>query len=138
MASISIGRSDDCTLIDRAHRELLGIPAEFGPNDVYWVARDTATGDVIGFCGGHMIPEEKAVSLSSVAVFPAARGQRLQRRLMRVVERWAKRSGATCVITYTLLDNYPSIANIVRSNYNFYEPVWRWAGRDVHYFKKKL
>jgi RimJ/RimL family protein N-acetyltransferase len=71
---------------------------------------------------------------SAAAVEKWARGGGLQRRMIRVRLRWARRRGLRTVVTYTVKDNYPSIANLIKCGFRFYDPEDPWAGKDVLYF----
>lgn len=78
------------------------------------------------------------IFLSSAGVFSCARGNNLQRRLINARVKWAKKKGARRVYTYTLLKNYPSIINLIKCGFSFYEPheEGRYVGNNVHYFRK--
>ncbi len=118
-------------------RELhaLAMPADSWPGDdhTFWVARDKS-GRAVGFCSAIERPS-RCVFLSRAAVIQELKGEGLQRRMIRVREAWARSIGATRIVTYTRLRNYPSMINLLRCGYRFYEPDERWAG-DVHYFEK--
>jgi GNAT superfamily N-acetyltransferase len=113
--------------------ELWDQPCE---NTRYWLL--WAELDAAGFCSAKYLPHENAVYLTRAGVVPEHRGGGLQRRLLRVREQWARSRGAEQIITYTSTDNYPSITNLIKAGYRFYEPDEPWVGEDVHYFYKEL
>jgi RimJ/RimL family protein N-acetyltransferase len=80
------------------------------------------------------------VYLSYAIVDPRRAGAGIQRRLIRQRLRWAKSVGAQYAITYTLLHNYPSMANLLRCGFKFAAKPRGWPGvaGDVHYFEKGL
>lgn len=85
-------------------------------------------------------PEKGYVFLSYAITDPLCNHRGLQRRLIRYRLQWAKRQGAIYAVTYTLLHNYPSIANLLKCGFQFArEPRgWVGVGSDVHYFEKQL
>ena len=100
----------------------------------FWIAYD---GKVpIGFC---IINQYD----SSTCWFPRAgvlagyRGKGLQRRLISVRTRWAKKNGFKSIFTYTLRGNIPSSRNLIKSGFNLYEPEEEYAG-EVNYFMLEL
>lgn len=124
-------------------RELyeLALPGCSMPGDdhQWWIAR-AEDGTVAGFCSAVYRPEQGYVFLSSAAVAAAFQGIGLQRRLIRVRVRWARRMGAKQVLTYTVLKNYPSMQNLLRCGFRFWEPPegWAWVGPNVHYFRREF
>lgn len=135
-ARFRIRQSDDMELLEELSNELMG-------PDV-WEERDHAThwilwlgSDPVGFCSAELIDKETAY-LTAGALCPIAQGGGLQKRLIHTRTRWAKRMGATQVITYTLLQNYPSMSNLFKAGFRFYLPEYPWVGEDVHYFYKEL
>ena len=110
--------------------------SDFPENDTFWIAVD-ANGKVVGFASA----EDKGdgrVYISRQMVCPAARGHKLQRRFTRAQGKWARKRGATQVITYTLLQNYPSMVNLLACGFQFYKPGRKYVGDDVHYFRLEL
>lgn len=111
-----------------------------GDEHTYWALRRKANGAVLGFCsalahyGG---PDDCTVFLSRAAVVKAAQGQGLHRRMIAHRVRWAWQQGAERVITYTTLQNYPSMTNLLAVGFRFYKPKNPWVGKRVHYFELK-
>jgi GNAT superfamily N-acetyltransferase len=114
-------------------------PAD-GEEHTWWLVHDMETGKVAGYCGAVYRPASGYVYLSRAAVAAYAQGHGLQRRMIRVRLRWARRQGANRVITYTMLKNYESICNLLKCGFRFDNPPEerQYIGDDVHYFKKVL
>lgn len=108
-----------------------------GDDHTFWIARD-GSGKPVGFCSAICRPERGYVFLSRAAVAVSARGARLQRRMIRARVAWARKQGATEVITYTLLKNYESFVNLLKCGFRFYKPDAAWVGHDVHYMRLSL
>ncbi len=68
--------------------------------------------------------------LSRAGVLPEARGQGLQRKLLKLRIRWARAQGCKQIITYTHKDNTVSANNLIKSGFLLYTPDWAWVGRD--------
>lgn len=93
-----------------------------------------------GFCTVQALKgcDEATAYMTRAGILPGVRGARLQRRMLRARERWAKEQECRVAITYATYDNWPSIANLLKSGYRFYRPLWNWGGEGVHYFWKPL
>lgn len=102
----------------------------------WWIVEDAQ--GVAGFAGMRPLKGESTGFLSRVGVSPRLRGKGVQRRLIRLREAQARREGLRWIITYTAPDNWPSIANLLKSGYQVYDPAWRWVGSDAVYFIKKI
>lgn len=72
-----------------------------------------------------------------VGVLREHRGQKLQQKLMRVMESKARRNGWTRVVTDTT-DNVPSANNIIAAGYRLFEPKHPWAFPQSLYWHKTL
>lgn len=133
---ITLRRSYDVEAIAAIYRELWPSDAWPGNNEAWWLLRD---GDeVVGFCSARQIQGEKTVFLSSAGIRKGVRGAGIQKRMIHTRIKWARSVGATHVITYTLWKNYPSLINLLRTGFRFYEPDYAWCGRKVHYYIKKI
>jgi GNAT superfamily N-acetyltransferase len=75
--------------------------------------------------------------LSRAGVLPAWRGQGLQRRLIALRERLARRQGFVWMISDTT-DNVPSSNNLIKAGYKLIEPSAPWANSESLYWSKKL
>lgn len=134
--SVRLRITDELDEVHEMHAQAfpgIGFPGE---DHTYWVATDGAK--CVGFCSAVYRPERGYVYLSSAAVTLAARGQGLQRRMIRTRVAWAKKQGASRVITYTVLKNYESMCNLLKSGFRFYSPESMYMGEDVHYFEKVI
>jgi GNAT superfamily N-acetyltransferase len=60
------------------------------------------------------IDADGVLVLGNVGVLPEARGQGLQRRLIRVRERWGRAQNALRARTYVSADNGASLSNLMR------------------------
>ena len=111
-----------------------GLPGDrwVGDHHTFWIAWQH--GVAVGFCSAVLLGDGSCF-FSSAAVFPAARGAGLQRRMVRLRVAWAKRRGQTVCLTYATRENFRSIANLVRCGFHFYEPAVNWAGRAVVYLR---
>lgn len=111
-----------------------------GDDHTYWrLAPDLMAGS-LGMCSAVHRPEKGYVYLSYAVVSPIIRSAGLQRRMIRHRLNWAKRQGAIFATTYTLIHNYPSIANLLKCGFRFSEKPLGWCGvtGDVHYFERQL
>lgn len=102
-----------------------------------WIANCNTSGKPIGFCTltdiGHKIG-----FLSRAGVIRDYRGHNLQRRFIRIRERFAKKLGLEKVITYVHNKNYSSLANLIKCGYIIYEPEYDYAGKEFIYLMKVL
>ena len=133
--SIQIRRTESVATVKALHTLIL-------PNDdweagsAYWVAWDGDT--PVGFCSVKRISSENCAYLLRAGVLSVAQGKSLQRRMIRVRERWARDQKMDALLTYCTYDNHSSLVNLLRCNYKLYHPANAWAGRDVHYFMKNI
>ena len=104
------------------------------PNVRWWIVwRDD--GKAVGFAGSRYYEPDNAMFLCRAGVLPCARGNGLQRRLIRARIRHARASGARGLMTYTRLDNCASSNNLIRCGFRLWTPSYAWAGkRDVLYW----
>ena len=133
---IRIRQTDDVAIIARLHTRCFPGDEFIEPSDKhrYWVA--TCVDAPVAFAIARLL-DEPSVFLERSGVLPSFRGTGLQRRLIRVRERWVATVNAKHIITYANYDNFPSIANLIRCGYLLYDPHYRWAG-DALYFIKEL
>lgn len=126
-------------------RELhdLAFPSDDWPPDdhpdydhLFWVAYAVG-GRRLGFCSAVHWPKRNAVFLSRAAVVKAARHTGLHRQMIFHRVLWAWGQGVDRVVTYTTLQNYPSMVNLLDSGFRFYQPAENWVGKRVHYFQLK-
>lgn len=69
-------------------------------------------------------------------VHPRHRGHGIQRRLIRVRERYAKRAGFKKLVSYTSNDNCPSANSLIRCGYKTYTPQEAWGLDGCTYWFK--
>lgn len=101
----------------------------------YWIARDGA--GMVGFCSAVLFQERKAAFLSRAAVVHTHRGIGLHRHMVNHRVKWAWGQPVDRVVTYTTLQNYPSMINLLDCGFRFYRPDEPWVGKRVHYFELK-
>lgn len=134
--TIRLRIAEDLEEVREMHAQAFTGVAFPGVDHTFWIATD---GDKrVGFCSAVYRPERGYVYLSSAAVTLAARGQGLQRRMIRTRVTWARKQGASRVITYTVLKNYDSMCNLLKCGFRFYSPETAYVGNDAHYFEKVL
>lgn len=125
---VTLRRSDDVQTAYALH--LILFPEDEWEDEtlgnVYWIAKDS-TGTPVGFCAARWSSFDGWVFLSRAGVLPCARGHKLQRRMIRVRERWARSVGATGVLTYVHKDNHASLSNLMKCNYRLYHPAEKEA-----------
>lgn len=135
---ISIRLLDDLEEARELHT--LAFPNDYwvGDDHVFWVARDLdVQGKVVGFCSAQLYyPKPNIVFLSRAAVIHEAQGRGIHRRMIDHRVLWAWGLGADAVTTYTTLQNYASMVNLLDAGFRFHKPSSPWVGKRVHYFKK--
>lgn len=103
---------------------------------MFWVVLDGA--QVVGFAGMRYWKDKKVAELILSAVRPSHQGRGLQRRLIAVRERAARKAGMTRAVSYTVTANAPSAANLAKSGYTTYRPPEFYAGKKIVYWEKRL
>ncbi|WP_315813013.1 GNAT family N-acetyltransferase [Bradyrhizobium sp. SZCCHNR2028] len=102
----------------------------------WWIS--TELGRPVAFAG--MMPSSlgKGIAyLSRVGVLQERCGYGLQRRLMRVIEQRARRSGLDCIVSDTTC-NIVSANNFIRCGYVLFQPVRPWAWVNSLYWRKMI
>lgn len=137
MTTVRVERSHDVSLLKRLHTVTL--PADDLPNFAagsWWVAR---RGDaVVAFAG--LTPSVRwgdACYLVRSGVIPSARGRGLQRRLIQVRERHARRAGMRWLITDTF-QNPASANSLIACGFRLFEPRDPWGLNGALYWRKAL
>jgi len=102
---------------------------------VFWIG--SFEGHPVAYCGAKPI-DETCVYLSRVGVLKEFRGQGLQRRMIKLRERWAKKEGYKEIISATSRANYASSNNLIACGYKLYEPEEAWLEDGAFYFIKSL
>ncbi len=76
--------------------------------------------------------------LSRAGVMPFARGQGLQRRMIRVRERYARSRGGDWLVSDTHFKNWASMNNLSACGYSTFRPDHEWALPESVYWRKRL
>ena len=102
----------------------------------WWIA--TEQGHPVAFAG--MVPSILGPGigyLSRVGVLREICGHGLQRRLMRAIEQWARRSEMCCIVSDTT-GNIASANNFIRCGYVLFQPRTPWAWENSLYWRKTM
>lgn len=121
-------------LLEDLHRRTL-------PNDefprwgdsTWWLC--WCDGEAVGFCGVRL--RYSMAYLIRAGVLHAHRGQGLQRRMIRVRERAAKREGYHWVYSTTYM-NPASSNSLIRHGYRQYWPNEPWGADGTAYWQKEI
>ena len=108
------------------------------PRGHWWLVYSDEHKHPIAFCG---LTEATATPLTGylkrAGVLKAYRGHGLQRRMITVRERKARRMGLETMLTDTT-ENPPSANTLIRAGYRIFEPSYRWAFKHSIYWRKTL
>ena len=122
----------DIILLDRAcFPEDTIIQPEKG---FYWLL--WCEGKAIGYTG--IVPAKRDVDTAvrtRSCILPGYRGKGLQRRLIRVTQRWARGIGLGMVLATTASWNDASANNFIRTGWRVYDPANRWMEKGTIYWK---
>jgi GNAT superfamily N-acetyltransferase len=102
----------------------------------WWLAYQDTT--PVAFAG--IVPSTRAPKAGyfcRVGVLKVHCGNALQLRLMRALERRARRNGWSCIISDTT-DNLASANNFIRAGYRLYQPQYPWAWPNSLYWRKAI
>lgn len=130
---------DSATLISDLHMECFGYRGgDITNTGHWWVAfgPNKAPGAFGGLWPSVRLPETGYLARGGVA--PFARGQGLQRRLIRKREAKARKLGWLTCITDTVEGNIHSANNLIACGYRLYEPPVRYASAGSCYWKRHL
>jgi GNAT superfamily N-acetyltransferase len=75
--------------------------------------------------------------LSRAGILDGHRGHGLQRRFIKVRERWARRLGYDWLVTDTW-QNHASANNLASCGFRMYTPSTPWAAKGTLYWRKKV
>lgn len=103
---------------------------------LWWVMH--VDGQLAGFAGLRLSKEDGAAFgyLTRAGIRKKFRGKGLQKALIRVRDREAKKRGLVGNITYTELYNCPSANNLIKCGYALYNPEYRYGFKSALYFRK--
>lgn len=92
----------------------------------WWIAYQKAS--PVAFCAlWRSSKRAKAGYLARAGVLPKARGQGLQRRMIKTRERAARELGWHTMLCDTVQDNVRSANNLIKCGYELYVPREKWA-----------
>ena len=104
----------------------------------WWLVYKAGDPEPVGFAG--IVPSTLGTGyayLKRSGVLPPHRGHGLQRRLITLRERWARKEGFHTVVSDTC-ENTPSANNLIRKGYVLFDPKTPWTLKGGLYFKKSL
>lgn len=102
----------------------------------WWIMYDGH--NPIGFCGVYASTTWAHTGyLCRAGILAEYRGKGLQKKLIRVRERKARRLGWTHLVTDTY-ENPPSANNLISCGYRTYAPRTPWGAKGVNYWIKRL
>lgn len=105
-------------------------------NAWYWVGYWGQT--PIAFCAlAPSIRWADCVYLARSGVIPEFRGQGLQKKMITIREKWARKHGYKWAVTDTA-ENPPSANSLISRGYKLYEPSIPWGLSRAIYWRKKL
>lgn len=134
-------RTDDWDEIQRLNMALVGSSLSTWQlwDSIWWLAVDSG-GDSAGFCGVRPDHEGGWGYLIRAGVCPDARGQGLQRRMIRTRLTWLRRhSKIKRAITDTIPENIASSNNLIKCGFLLYHPAYPWVGTEgVLYWMRKI
>lgn len=105
----------------------------------WWLGRGQ-DGTPVAFAGARVLthPNRGLGFLSLAGVLPSARGQGMQRRLIRVRIAWARALGLSGLVTYTSPDNVISANNLISCGFRLYRPQEPWGLASGIYLARRL
>lgn len=124
------------SLLFRLQRETFPSDEVLHPAHGYWwVVYDPAP---VAFAALRNVPSwEHSGYMARCGVLPSHRGRGIQRSLLTVREKHARRIGLERVIS-TTYNNPSSANNLIRRGYLTYEPARRWGAKGTIYWLKAL
>lgn len=137
---ITIRRVNGATFKWLLHHMQLEILPGTKPADTevgaWWIAFDGLT--PVAFAASTASRQwSDAGYMSRCGVVESHRGRGLQKRLLKVREKHARKQGMNWAVSDTR-DNLPSANNLIASGYRLYAPGKPWSYRGALYWRKKL
>ena len=135
-ASIRIRETKDVALITRMNKQCFdGYDVFETVTGVFFVA--TVDGKPAGFASVRRM-NDGVYELTRAGVVPKHRRKGIQRKLIQARIRWAKRNNVDVLVTYTRLDNFASMSNLLKCGFKFHAPEVPWEGTGLMYFRKEI
>jgi len=134
---VNLSDKEMCKTIMWMHKKCFPDDEVLEPTEGYWwvVKLDK---ELVGFCAmRRTIRWSDCGYLWRAAVMRCHRGKGLQRRMIRIRERLAKKLGWNYMISDTN-DNPQSANNLIKTGYLMYQPGWPYGAETACYWKKKL
>ena len=128
---------EDIKLLNRLEIRTLGVESLCDKKGSYWWYA-YCDDEIAGFAGLLHYPELDCSFLYRAGVLKYFRGNGLQRRMIGVREKQAKRDGYSRIVSYTSYDNIHSANNLIKCGYKLYKPKWDWGVENALYFEKEL
>lgn len=142
MSDFKIIRTTNTKLIKKLDKTIFpdDNPVEISKGIYWWIAIDTSSNTPVAYAGSyHMISYAiKKSVLHRAGVLSKYRGHGLQRRLIKVRERFAKKEKCKEIVTYTSYDNIHSSNNLIKCGFVLYKPQYPWVWGAVNYWKRKI
>lgn len=140
MIKVRRAKEDEIDEILDLDREIFAagyFPPAQGGDVMWWLAEED--GHTVGYAAAKLCKgDAQCLYLSRVGVIKAARGRGLQRRFIRVRERWGRSVGALYSVSDTNYDNVASTRSLIACGYLPFLPGDPWAGKYSTYWKKSL
>lgn len=94
-------------------------------------------GEIVGWCG-FTLTASGVAKIYRTGVFPEYQGKGVKAKMVKAMERAAKKLGAHTMTSYCDIDNLASANSLINSGYKLYSPVYVWSSGTWLYWKKKL
>lgn len=111
----------------------------FAENEFWWLAFDDE--GLAGFSCLTIYDHDdntKSAFTSLSGVIHRARGQGIQKRMLKRREKFASQRGCYRLISYTSRCNIISANNLIKAGYLLYTPEYDWGIENAFYFQKML
>lgn len=139
---LSIRKTKKWDVIRELDAELFGEEVEgYGseietPEYIWWLVK--VDGELAGFCGLKVLKEGGTPYgyLCRSGLRKKYRGKGIQKALIKIRDREAKRLGLAMNLTYTARSNYASANNLIKCGYTLYPPDWAYGLKNALYFWK--
>jgi RimJ/RimL family protein N-acetyltransferase len=92
---------------------------------------------VVGYCG-FTLKNPTTAEIYRTGVLPEFQNLGIKRKMVRAMERHAKKLGCAEMRSYCDHENVPSANSLIRSGYRLYSPEFIYVGGPWLYWKKHL